>query len=598
MITGIVRNISAVWFAYDKTYQLTSESGQYQTNSYGANSASRGVTNTFAYDSAGNRLMSVGAASAPRSYRHTGDNQLTGIFWNANTVTLGGEIQQAWTVLWVRVQQQGTNKYTTASLVCNRGQAVQWQVSDLSVIGLGSITFTVSVAAVKCTNSVGPGIQVWTNSTTVAYTRTSSGVGSITYAYDANGNRTNKICCDNNVVTNYTQYAYDVDNQLTNIICWTNDVAHANSPAPYFTNSYEYDVFGRRTKATEDGVPRYFVYDGLDVVVELNNSGAVTKRYVRGIGLGGGIGDIIAEVSASATNYYSYNHRGDVVTVTRPDGLLTNRFEYDAFGSPVTCNLLPVTCFTGFSSKEFDSRSGLSYYGYRFYDSQSGRWMNNDPLFWEADINLDRFIGNTPVRRVDYYGLWATEAHASFGGLINSRYPNEVDYKAGDTAYAGFSQFSLGHLWPSVDGANKAADNAVCNCDIHAFEMALHFVQDYYGHARKGFSWATYTGDVLHDAATLSWLTDPIGVFRKVLTARSSGSRLLAVISPKASERMDDHDVLEGTQTKLINDELQINWPVLTKDRDWMDAQNATLGFEVKFTNTCARTNYRSWHTK
>ena len=396
MITGITRNAQAVRFAYDRTYQLTSERGSY-TNAAAGQIAT--ITNRFAYDRAGNRVSH--SSSLPTfhssSYRHTSDNQLTGIYWNSSKVTLGGDIEQAWTTLWVRVQQSGTNQPTTASIKCQRGQAVAWEVRDLDIIGSGSIMFTVTVAAVKSTNTAAAGsILIWTNSTTVTYTKTSTGSGSIKYTCDNNGNRTYKWT--NGVFE--ARYFYDVDNQLVGI-SFNNDNDH--SDAGDYT--YEYDPFGRRIRATEDSTNRHFVYDGMDCIAELDSTGGVTKTYIRGSGLGGGIGDIVAAWSMVDGQwlYFSYNHRGDVVTVTRPDGNVTNRFEYDAFGNPLTCSPLTANRSLLFSSKEYDSRSGLSYYGFRYYDAQSGRWMTKEAIF-DADANSYRFIGNSSISHIDIYG--------------------------------------------------------------------------------------------------------------------------------------------------------------------------------------------------
>ena len=101
MITGITRNAQAVRFAYDRTYQLTSERGSY-TNAAAGQIAT--ITNRFAYDRAGNRVshstIDHGTSTiVSKSYRHTSDNQLTGIYWNSSKVTLGGDIEQAWTTL-------------------------------------------------------------------------------------------------------------------------------------------------------------------------------------------------------------------------------------------------------------------------------------------------------------------------------------------------------------------------------------------------------------------------------------------------------------------------------------------------------------------
>lgn len=45
------------------------------------------------------------------------------------------------------------------------------------------------------------------------------------------------------------------------------------------------------------------------------------------------------------------------------------------------------------------------YYGFRWYDSQNGRWLNKDPLGERGGINLYGFAGNNGINRFDYLGL-------------------------------------------------------------------------------------------------------------------------------------------------------------------------------------------------
>jgi RHS repeat-associated protein len=116
-----------------------------------------------------------------------------------------------------------------------------------------------------------------------------------------------------------------------------------------------------------------------------------------------------------------------VVTLTCPDGNVTNRFEYDAFGIPVTCNLSPVTRFIGFSSKEFDPRSGLSYYGFRYYDAASGRWLTKDPSLWAADMALYRALYNNQENYCEYYG-----SSSLLGGFITRKAAQLVAQEAED----------------------------------------------------------------------------------------------------------------------------------------------------------------------
>jgi uncharacterized protein RhaS with RHS repeats len=53
-----------------------------------------------------------------------------------------------------------------------------------------------------------------------------------------------------------------------------------------------------------------------------------------------------------------------------------------------------------------DATTGLYYYGYRFYDPETGRWPSRDPIGERGGVNLYGFVGNDPVRRWDYLGLY------------------------------------------------------------------------------------------------------------------------------------------------------------------------------------------------
>ncbi len=49
--------------------------------------------------------------------------------------------------------------------------------------------------------------------------------------------------------------------------------------------------------------------------------------------------------------------------------------------------------------------SGVRFYGYRFYDPETGRWPSRDPIGERGGINLYGFVGNDGVNRWDYLGL-------------------------------------------------------------------------------------------------------------------------------------------------------------------------------------------------
>src|SRR6202142_696339 len=83
----------------------------------------------------------------------------------------------------------------------------------------------------------------------------------------------------------------------------------------------------------------------------------------------------------------------------------------------------PQTCFEGpfgeviratgpmakanpvrFSTKYQDDETDLLYYGYRFYNASTGRWLSRDPIRERGGCNLYALLGNDPIDRVDRLG--------------------------------------------------------------------------------------------------------------------------------------------------------------------------------------------------
>ena len=56
--------------------------------------------------------------------------------------------------------------------------------------------------------------------------------------------------------------------------------------------------------------------------------------------------------------------------------------------------------------------TGLYYYGYRYYDPNTGRWPSRDPIEEEGGVNLYGFVGNDGVSWIDCLGLDAVVVSA------------------------------------------------------------------------------------------------------------------------------------------------------------------------------------------
>ena len=75
-----------------------------------------------------------------------------------------------------------------------------------------------------------------------------------------------------------------------------------------------------------------------------------------------------------------------------------------------------------FSTKYQDDESELLYYGYRFYNASTGRWLSRDPKGEKGGRNLLAFCRNNPMNKADPIGLeegtWVLtgQSSASFDG--------------------------------------------------------------------------------------------------------------------------------------------------------------------------------------
>jgi len=250
-----------------------------------------------------------------------------------------------------------------------------------------------------------------------------------TYAYDKNGNRTSKekVKRWQEGAPQQTGYSYDLENRLTKL-----QYVHIPGIHGPQQDTLSYSGDGLRTKAIRNTDTTAYLYDGSNVLVERDASGATTKSYTRGLDFGGGIGSLIAQNTPSSRRnrhegndkdilYYQYNDLGSVSNLTTSKGKSAQEYQYDAFG-----NLLnapdkddrddhwdrddrrdedDIDNTYLFSTKEFDQRAGFYYFGARYYDPEVGRWLTPDPLGMVDGPNVYAYVNNNPVNMVDPYGL-------------------------------------------------------------------------------------------------------------------------------------------------------------------------------------------------
>jgi RHS repeat-associated protein len=102
----------------------------------------------------------------------------------------------------------------------------------------------------------------------------------------------------------------------------------------------EYDPLGRRTAKTVNGVRTQYIYDGQQVVQELNAAGVVQREYIWGNGI-----DELVAIRQDGTTYYAHQDNiGSMVAITDQNGALVERYTYDEFGKPYFVREMAPPC--------------------------------------------------------------------------------------------------------------------------------------------------------------------------------------------------------------------------------------------------------------
>jgi RHS repeat-associated protein len=216
-------------------------------------------------------------------------------------------------------------------------------------------------------------------------------------------------------------YSWDAENRLVRVMSW--------GSVDRRRVDWTYDAMGRRVRQV-----RYVwtnstwqVVEDLKLVsdpvwfgrhiAELNGTnGAVVRSYVWGLDLSesldgaGGVGGLLwvrlSGGAAAGVHFVTYDGNGNVWNlVSASAGTETARYEYGPFGEPLRMTG-PVAGSNPFrfSTKYQDAETGLLYYGYRYYNPSTGRWLSRDPIEEEGGFNLYAFVGNAPVNYVDPFG--------------------------------------------------------------------------------------------------------------------------------------------------------------------------------------------------
>jgi RHS repeat-associated protein len=353
-----------------------------------------------------------------------------------------------------------------------------------------------------------------------------TGKANQSFGYDANGNRTsdgaatyaiqpnsNRITQRNGVnvvmdaagnitqdqavvngVTVTRNFTYNPANQLESVLI--NGVMVA---------SYSYNHLNQRARKYLYGdtlaITLYYYDSDGHLIEEVDGtSGSLTRGQVRVSYVWKG--DVLSAVVFAPNSANNSSAINDRVIYLESDHLSAPRKAIDSAGGLVWSGIGDAFWLSGingaiemnirFSGQYFDAESGLSYNWHRYYDAQSGRYVQSDPIGLKGGTNTYAYVGGQPTRYTDPLGLY-TEVivwsgvgkwESQFGhistnlngqsyswgpGGWDKQYPSAADYAARQQQFRDGRGYVL-NLTPQEEAAFKKC--------LDAHGGGYHFLQN------------------------------------------------------------------------------------------------------------------------
>lgn len=338
------------------------------------------------------------------------------------------------------------NASTAVTVLVNNALAARTGADFFKAVSVTNSSAPVNAAIKIQAVDVGPPEQVATENRAAFVPKTPEA-----FDYDDDGNLT---------VDGRWTYTWDGENRL--VAMETLFSVATALPALKQRLEFSYDRQGRRIakafKTWNSGTSSWqiqsdvrFLYDGWNLVGEYAASGYIPVQLpVWGLGVSGsmqgagGVGGLLWVTGASATYAPGYDGNGNVIAwVDSSTGALAGGLEYGAFGETVLATGLGATQSYGFSTKYRDRETGMNYYGYRYYNPSTGRWLSRDPIAERGGVNLVALGRNDAINQIDILGMKMSPGNDPpnirsylpknwYGGVMNSN-TRFTDYRDGFT---------------------------------------------------------------------------------------------------------------------------------------------------------------------
>ncbi len=183
---------------------------------------------------------------------------------------------------------------------------------------------------------------------------------------------------------------------------WTGP-SPAQDPENWQQIAYKQDVAGRRVEKKVDGYSTRYVYDGDHIIAEYDGNNNLLRKYIYGPGVDQPI-SMIEVAQSNTTYYYHFDALGSVVALSDAAGDTVQTYQYSVYGEAAVEDANHTNPYM-FAGVRYDIEIGLYYNRARYYNPFTGRFLQADPVGYEAGMNMYAYCGNDPVGSTDPSGL-------------------------------------------------------------------------------------------------------------------------------------------------------------------------------------------------
>lgn len=244
-------------------------------------------------------------------------------------------------------------------------------------------------------------------------------INGVMYYYDMIGNVVGRVAPDGERL----EMSYDGQNRMV-------AVKRSNGVRAPVIIKYSYDAFGRRLMKEVNNIDgealiTKFGWDFDNMVAEVSGIYRKTivyepKSFIPLMSIKSTLmsADIASEVRYGQAAelfplkigneidvmYFDTNHAGAPVELNDCVGRIFWRGDMKDWGGVDFldgCVIQPI----GFQGQYLDEETGIYYNRHRYYDEVGGKYLSQDPAGIRAGINLYEYANNSPINRVDPFGL-------------------------------------------------------------------------------------------------------------------------------------------------------------------------------------------------